>query len=212
MAHGHWHAPQFPASAARAASTAARRAGSSLSAASAVAATTCFRHCPSAAVAACHAAVNWRAGLSASPTITSCSHQPAAVTSRQPPSRRPRHEHKLPAARTSQPAAITRSRASLPPYPAGGVHGREDKVVANSPPVCRKRGSGTCRIARASHLNPGPERTTSAAHPASHTRPPINGCTAPDCAHTNSGPAKYGIDLSSAAAAVRLGIVLALCD
>ena len=63
VAHRHWQAPQFPANAARTASTAARAAGSSFSMASAVAAETWSRHSPSAAVAACQAAASCRAGL-----------------------------------------------------------------------------------------------------------------------------------------------------
>ena len=82
-------ARQSPASAERPASTAARTAGSSLSSASEVAVAIRCRHSPSAAVAACQATANCRAGLSALPAMTAFSHLPAAVAS--PASRNPGH-------------------------------------------------------------------------------------------------------------------------
>ena len=64
--------------------------GISLSSASEVAVAIRCRHSPSAAVAACQATANCRAGLSALPAITAFSHLPAAVAS--PASRKPGHQ------------------------------------------------------------------------------------------------------------------------
>src|SRR5437762_13574153 len=80
--HWHRHARHSPDNAERPASTAARIAGSSLFIASEVAADTCCRHSPSAAVAACHAAASCWFGSPALSAISVFSHPVAAMASR----------------------------------------------------------------------------------------------------------------------------------